>query len=69
MSGAGCSQDCNTCSITLRACSLSPGAFLLHVHAHAHEGKRFHETEKYTFITSIGIKSASTSPPYSTVAN
>lgn len=27
----------------------------------AHEGKRFHETEKYTFITSIGIKSASTS--------
>lgn len=29
MSGAGCSHDCNTCSITLRACSLSPGLFLL----------------------------------------
>lgn len=27
----------------------------------AHEGKRFHETEKYTLITSTGIKSASTS--------
>lgn len=30
MSGAGCSQDCSTCSITLSACSLSPGLFLLH---------------------------------------
>lgn len=30
MSGAGCSQDCSTCSITRSACSLSPGLFLLH---------------------------------------
>lgn len=32
MSGAGCSHDCKTCSITPRACSLSPGLFLLHKH-------------------------------------
>lgn len=37
MSGAGCSHDCNTCSITPRACSLSPGLFLLHKHGHFKE--------------------------------
>lgn len=39
MSGAGCSHDCNTCSITLRACSLSPGLFLLHRHRFIREGE------------------------------
>lgn len=38
MSGAGCSHDCNTCSITLRACSLSPGLFLLQTFRFIHEG-------------------------------